>query len=79
MTLVTTYIFFKKVGELFEDRNMNVVILQRQWEVDAVGARDRLIQLGDSLIREVFSWKMGPYQLYNFPYQAKREPTTINN
>ena len=29
----------------FEDRNVNAVTLQHQREVDAVGARDRLIQL----------------------------------
>ena len=42
----------------------NVVTLHCQRKGKAVVARDRLSQLGDSLIREEISWKKGPYQLY---------------
>ena len=55
----------KKVGELFEDRNTNVVTLQRQKrEGKAVVARDRLSRFRDSLIREIISCIKVPYQLY---------------
>jgi hypothetical protein len=51
-------------GRKIWNASTNFVTLHCQREGKAVVARDRLSQLGDSLIREEISWKKGPYQLY---------------